>query len=73
MVMAVVVTPRLCTQPRAVPCLVVLTTSPSVSENLGKRHTTVAMWAAQMIRLLHRWLPGRQICARGESASTVLE
>jgi len=50
--MAVVVTPTFCKQPWALPFLVVLTTSPALSESLGKRHKTIAMWAAQMIRRL---------------------
>ena len=73
MVMAVVVTPRFCKQPWALPFLVVLTTSPSLSESLGKRHKTIAMWAAQMISLVHRWLPDRQIRVLGDSAYNVLE
>lgn len=72
-VMAVVVTPSFCKQPWALPFLVVLTTSPSVSESLGKRHKTIAMWAAQMISLLHRWFPDRQIRMLGDSAYNVLE
>lgn len=73
MVMAVVVTPSFCQQPWALPFLVVLTTSPALSESLGKRHKTIAMWAAQMISLLHRWLPDRQIRVLGDSAYNVLE
>ena len=30
--------------------------SQRVSEQLGKRHKTVAMWAHQMMSLVHRWL-----------------
>ena len=73
MVMAVVVSVPWSSQPWALPFLVVLTTSPSVSEHLGKRHKTVAMWAAQMISLLHRWLPDRQIRVLGDGAYSVLE
>ena len=73
MVMAVVVTPGFCKQPWALPFLVVQTTSPSMSESLGKRHKTIAMWAAQMISLLHRWVPNRQIRVLGDSAYNVLE
>lgn len=43
MVMAVVVTPGWTKQPWALPFLVVLTTTPSFSEHLGKRHKTIAM------------------------------
>jgi DDE superfamily endonuclease len=72
-VMAVVVTLPW-TKPRwALPFLCVLTTTPEVSEQLGKRHKTVAMWAEQMISLLRRWLPDRSIKLMGETAYSVLE
>jgi hypothetical protein len=44
-----------------------------VSERLGKRHKTIAMWAHQMISLVHRWLPDRRIKLMGDSAYSVLE
>jgi hypothetical protein len=47
--------------------------SPRVSERLGKRHKTIAMWAHQMIRLVHRWLPEREIKLLGDTAYRVLE
>jgi hypothetical protein len=57
----------------ALPFWCVLTTSPEVSERLGKRHKTVAMWAQQMISLVRRWLPGRSIKLMGDTAYSVLE
>jgi hypothetical protein len=39
------------------PFLCVLTTTPQVSETLGKRHKTVGMWVQQMVSIVRRWLP----------------
>src|SRR6266571_4489987 len=72
-VMAVVVTVPWTKQRWALPFLCVLTTSPEVSEQLGKRHKTVAMWAQQMISLVRRWLPDRSIKLMGDTAYRVLE
>jgi hypothetical protein len=47
--------------------------SQRVSEQLGKRHKTVAMWAQQMISLVHRWRALRAIKLMGDNASCVLE
>jgi hypothetical protein len=44
-----------------------------VSERLGKRHKTLAMWAHQMISLVRRWLPDRPIKLMGDTAYSVLE
>jgi hypothetical protein len=44
-----------------------------VSERLGKRHKTVGMWAHQMISLVRRWLPDREIKLMGDTAYTILE
>src|SRR5215471_16329009 len=57
----------------ALPFLCVLATTPEVSERLGKRHKTIAMWAHQMMRLVRRWLPDRPINLMGDTAYTVLE
>lgn len=72
-VMAVVVTLPWTTQRWALPFLCVLTTTPEVSEQLGKRHKTIAMWAHQMISLIHRWLPDRDIKLMGDTAYSVVE
>ncbi|HZU04240.1 MAG TPA: hypothetical protein VFA10_31560 [Ktedonobacteraceae bacterium] len=55
------------------PFFCVLTTSPQVSEQLGKRHKTVAMWAQQMISLVRSFLPDRAIKLMGDTAYSVLE
>src|SRR5690348_2654169 len=72
-VMAVVVTLPWTKQRWALPFLCVLATTPEVSEQLGKRHKTVAMWAHQMISLVRRWLPDRSIKLMGDTAYSVLE
>ena len=57
----------------ALPFLVVLATTPGVSQQLGLRHHTVGERARQMIRLVHRWLPDRESCVLGDMAYSCLE
>src|SRR5690348_7917889 len=72
-VMAVVVSLPWTRQRWALPFLCVLATTPEVSERLGQRHKTIAMWAHQMMSLVRRWLPDRPINLMGDTAYTVLE
>jgi hypothetical protein len=72
-VMALVVRLPWTKQKWALPFLCVLTTSPEVSAALGKRDKTIAMWAQQMMSLLRRWLPDREIKLMGDTAYNVLE
>lgn len=72
-VMAVVVTPSWTTQPWALPFLLVLSTAPAFAEGADKRHKTIAMWAGQMVSVVHRWLPDREICVVGDGAYNCLE
>jgi hypothetical protein len=72
-VLAVVVTLPWTKQRWALPFLCVLATTPEVSERLGKRHKTIGMWAQQMVSLIRRWLPDREIKLMGDTAYTVLE
>lgn len=72
-VMAVVVTLPWTKQRWALPFLCVLATTPEVSERLGKQHKTVGKWAHQMISLVRRWLPNREIKLMGDTAYTVLD
>jgi hypothetical protein len=51
----------------------VLTTTPAVSETLGKRHKTVGMWAQQMVSVVRRWLPNVPIKLLGDTAYSILE
>jgi DDE superfamily endonuclease len=72
-VMTVVVPVPWSKQPWALPFLAVLATTPGVSKQLGLRHHTVGERARQMIRLVHRWLPDRQVCVLGDTAYSCLE
>jgi hypothetical protein len=72
-VMAVVVTVPWTKQRMALPFLCVLTTSPQVSEQLGKHHKTIGDWARQMVGLVHRWLPDRSLRLMGDTAYNILE
>jgi hypothetical protein len=72
-VMAVIVPLPWSKQPWALPFLVVLATTPGGSQQLGLRHHTLGERARQMIRLLHRWLPQRQIHVLGDTAYSCLE
>jgi hypothetical protein len=72
MVMAVLVTPSWTRQSWALPFLVVLSTAPAFAEAAGKRHKTMAMWAGQMVSVVHRWLANREICMVGDGASNCL-
>jgi len=72
-VMAVVVTLPWTKQRWALPFLCVLATTPEVSEQLGKRHKTVGMWAHQMISLVRRWRAFRSIKLMGDTAYSILE
>lgn len=72
-VMAVVIPVPWSQQPWALPFLVVLATTPGVSEQLGLRHHTVGERARQMVRLIHRWLPDRSIRVLGDLAYSCLE
>jgi DDE superfamily endonuclease len=71
--MAVVVTLPWTNQKWALPFWCVLATTAEVSERLGKRHKTIALWAQQMVSLLRRWLPDRWIKLMGENAYCVRE
>lgn len=46
---------------------------PKVSERKGGRHKTVAERAAQVVRILRRWLPQAQLTLSGDGAYSVLE
>ena len=72
-VMAVVAPVPFSPQPWALPFLVVLATTPAVSEQLGLRHHTVGERAQQMVRLVHRWLPDRSVRVLGDTAYSCLE
>jgi hypothetical protein len=57
----------------ALPCLSVVLTTPKVSQQLGKRHKTVAQVSGQMVQWARRVLPGRRIKLIGDGAYSVIE
>jgi hypothetical protein len=57
----------------SLPCLSVLLTTPKVSEQLGRRHKTVAQVAGQMMKWLRRVLPGRRLKVIGDGSYSVIE
>jgi hypothetical protein len=57
----------------ALPFLTVLCPSARFYEDRGRRHPPLTERAWQMIRLLGRWLPGREIACVADSSFAVLE
>jgi len=56
----------------ALPVLSVLAPTPKVSQQLKRRHKTVAHWARQMITQVRRWLPGLPLTLLGDGAYSVV-
>lgn len=73
LVMAVVVRLPWAQKPWALPVFTVPAPGPKVSEREGRRHKTVAERAAQMIRIVRRWLPAAQLTLSGDGAYSVVE
>ncbi len=71
--MALVVSLPWTKQRWALPFLSVLTTTPKVSEALGKRHKTIARIAQQLVMVVRRWLPTIPIKVIGDGAYSVIE
>src|SRR4029453_8621736 len=57
----------------ALPFLTVLCTSERFYESRGRRHQPLTARAWQMIRLVGRWLPGRELVSVADSSFAVLE
>jgi len=72
-VLALVVKLPWCRRRWALPCLSVLITTPKVSQQLGKRHKTLAQVAGQFVLWLRRVLPGRKLKLIGDGAYSVIE
>jgi len=51
----------------ALPFLSVLAPSERANQTAGRRHKTIAVWARQMIRVVHRWFPTRPLIVVGDS------
>jgi len=57
----------------ALPVLTVLAPSSRYYQRQGRRHKKITDWARQMIMLLRRWLPQRQLVLVGDNGYAVLD
>jgi hypothetical protein len=57
----------------ALPFLTALCPSERSHQQRGQRHKTLPEWAGQLIGLLHRWLPGREVVVVADSSYAVIE
>jgi hypothetical protein len=57
----------------ALPFLTALCPSERYHQQRGQRHKTLPEWAGQLLGLLHRWLPGREVVVVADSSYAVIE
>jgi hypothetical protein len=57
----------------ALPFLTALAPSERYAQARGRPHKSVTAWARQLIRLVHRWLPNRQLVVVGDREYASLE
>jgi hypothetical protein len=57
----------------ALPVLTALCPSERYHQQRGRRHKTLPEWAGQLVGLLHRWLPGREVIVVADSSYAVIE
>jgi hypothetical protein len=57
----------------ALPFLTALCPSERYHQQRGQRHKTLPEWARQLVRLFHRWLPGREVVVVADSSYAVIE
>jgi hypothetical protein len=57
----------------ALPFLTALCPSEHYHQQRGQRHKTLPEWAGQLVGLLHRWLPGREVVVVADSSYAVIE
>jgi hypothetical protein len=57
----------------ALPFLTALCPSERYHQQRGQRHKSLPQWAGQLIRLMHRWLPGRELVMVADSTYAVIE
>jgi DDE superfamily endonuclease len=57
----------------ALPFLTALCPSARYHQQRGQRHKSLPQWAGQLIGLIHRWLPGRELVVVTDSSDAVLE
>ena len=60
-------------RPWALPVLTVLAPSSRYHQQQGRRHKRITDWARQMVMLLRRWLPQRQLILVGDNGYAVLD
>ncbi len=56
----------------ALPFLTALCPSERYHQQRGQRHKTLSEWAGQLMGLMHRWLPGREVVVVADSSDAVL-
>jgi hypothetical protein len=57
----------------ALPVLTALCPSERYHQQRGQRHKTLPQWAGQLIGLIHRWLPRREVVVVADSSYAVIE
>jgi hypothetical protein len=57
----------------ALPVLTALCPSERYHQQRGQRHKPLPQWAGQLIGLLHRWLPGREVVVVADSSYAVID
>lgn len=57
----------------ALPFLTALCPSERYHQQRGQRHKSLPQWAGQLISLMHRWLPGRELVVVTDSTYAVIE
>jgi hypothetical protein len=57
----------------ALPFLTALCPSERYHQQRGRRHKPLPEWAGQLIGLIHRWLPGREVVVGADSSYAVIE
>lgn len=57
----------------ALPFLTALAPSERYAQERHRRHKSVTTWARQLIRLVHRWVPGRRLVMVGDRGYATLE
>jgi len=57
----------------ALPFLSALAPSERYAQQHGRRHKPVTLWARQLIRVVHRWLPDRALVVVGDRGYAALD
>ncbi len=57
----------------ALPFLTALAPSERYAQQRGRRHKPITVWARQLLRQVHRWLPGRTLVLVADSSYSALD